>query len=52
VQVLAQVDLDWKLNGAIAHYADVCPRCRRRLFGFTQGLVMGRAANAVTARVD
>ena len=34
--VLTAVQLD-------PRYADVCPRCRRRLFGFTQGVLMGRA---------
>ena len=34
--VLSEVELD-------PHYADVCPRCRRRLLGFTQGALMGRA---------
>jgi len=46
-QVLTRVDLDWKLDGAVSHYSDVCPRCRRRLFGFSQGRVMGRSGNAV-----
>ncbi len=41
-QVLAEVDLDWRLQGPVTHYAEVCPRCRRRLFGFTQGVLMGR----------
>jgi hypothetical protein len=37
--VLAAVDLD-------PQYADVCPRCRRRLLGFTQGVLMGRAGGS------
>jgi hypothetical protein len=47
--VLAAVQLDWGLRGAIPHYADVCPRCRRRLFGFTQGRRMD-AARAAAGR--
>jgi hypothetical protein len=38
--VLAGVDLDGRLEGPVGHYAQVCPRCRRRLFGFTQGRLM------------
>jgi len=41
-RVLAGVDLDWTLAGSVPHYSDVCPRCRRRLFGFTQGRLVGR----------
>jgi NNP family nitrate/nitrite transporter-like MFS transporter len=44
-EVLHDVDLDWKLDGPVRHYSDVCPRCRRRLFGFTQGRLLGRAGN-------
>lgn len=40
--VLAAVGLDWHMPGPLGHYADVCPPCRRRLVGFTQGLLMGR----------
>jgi nitrate reductase gamma subunit len=41
-RVLREVDLDWSLKGPVSHYADVCPRCRRRLFGLVQGQLMGR----------
>jgi hypothetical protein len=41
-RVLAEVDLDFRLPGPVAHYARVCPRCRRRLFGFSQGLLLPR----------
>jgi nitrate reductase gamma subunit len=44
-EVLHDVDLDWKLDGPVRHYSDVCPRCRRRFFGFTQGRLLGRAGN-------
>jgi NNP family nitrate/nitrite transporter-like MFS transporter len=40
--VLRGVDLDWTMKGPVGHYADICPPCRRRLFGFTQGVLMGR----------
>jgi NNP family nitrate/nitrite transporter-like MFS transporter len=42
--VLGEVDLEWTWPGPAAHYAEVCPRCRRRLFGFTQGRLWGRTA--------
>lgn len=38
--VLAEVGMDWTLEGAIPHYAEVCPRCRRRLLGRCQALAM------------
>jgi NNP family nitrate/nitrite transporter-like MFS transporter len=44
--VLAGVDLDATLEGPVSHFAEVCPRCRRRLFGFTQGLLLGRSGSA------
>jgi hypothetical protein len=44
--VLAGVDLDWAMRGPVKHYADVCPACRRRLFGFNQGRLLGRSGNA------
>jgi hypothetical protein len=42
--VLGDVDLEWTLPRPAAHYAEVCPRCRRRLFGFTQGRLWGMTA--------
>jgi hypothetical protein len=51
-RVLAAVDLDWTLPGRAGHYAEVCPRCRRRLFGFTQGRVMGREGAGAVPREE
>jgi hypothetical protein len=39
-RVLERVGLGWEL-GAGAHFGEVCPRCRRRLLGFSQGRAMG-----------
>ena len=52
--VLRGVDLDWTLadGGAVRHYADVCPLCRRRLFGFTQGRLMGRTGNVSPLEIE
>lgn len=36
--VLAEVGLDWTPAGAGPHYAEVCPRCRRRLLGRCQAI--------------
>jgi hypothetical protein len=44
--VLAEVGQDWSVGGPVEHYAHVCPRCRRRLLGFTQGRLPGRAGAA------
>ncbi len=46
-KVLQEVGLDWRMNGEIDHYAEVCPRCRRRLVGFCQGQAMVRGAGMV-----
>jgi nitrate reductase gamma subunit len=40
--VLGQMDFDFQMPRPVGHYADVCPRCRRRLFGVAQGLTVGR----------
>ncbi len=34
-QVLHEVGMDWTLAGRARHFADICPRCRRRLLGFS-----------------
>ncbi len=36
-RVLAELGRDARLPGPVAHYADVCPRCRRKLLGAAQG---------------
>jgi hypothetical protein len=40
-RVLGEVGLPWATGGGGGHYADVCPRCRRRLVGFAQGRALG-----------
>jgi hypothetical protein len=35
--VLADVGLNWEMDGPVGHYSEVCPRCRRRLIGFSHG---------------
>jgi hypothetical protein len=47
--VLSEVGLDFRLPGPVPHYAEVCPRCRRRLLGFTQGRAMDDTARAAVA---
>ncbi len=41
--VLAEVGLDWRLRGPVAHYMHVCPRCRRRQVGVWHGRAMAPA---------
>ena len=48
--VLAEVGLDWQMDGAVGHYADVCPRCRRRLIGFSQAQVIARSRGTSSDR--
>jgi len=38
--VLEETGLDWKMDEDGFHYSDVCPRCRRRLLGASQALVI------------
>jgi hypothetical protein len=38
-EILKGVGLPFALPGPVGHFADVCPRCRRRLLGFTQGVL-------------
>jgi len=45
--VLADVGLEWQMGGAVEHYSEVCPRCRRRLIGFSQGRAMARCRTAM-----
>ena len=44
--VLAEVGLDWRLRGPMAHYMHVCPRCRRRQVGIWHGQAMTGQAQA------
>jgi hypothetical protein len=49
-EVLKGVGLPFPLPPPVGHYADVCPRCRRRLLGFTQGaLLLPGAEDGVAA---
>lgn len=44
--VLAQAGQDWTLPEPAGHYAEICPACRRRLLGFSQGRLVEAAAAA------
>ena len=51
--VLAEVGLDWRLRGPVAHYMHVCPRCRRRQVGIWHGQAMtGQAMTGQTMTMD
>jgi hypothetical protein len=41
--VLKEVGLDWKMEGTVPHYADVCPKCRRRAMGATHKAILSDA---------
>jgi hypothetical protein len=45
--VLAEVGLDWRLHGPVAHYMHVCPRCRRRQVGIWHGQAMMGQSKAI-----
>ena len=38
--VLSEAGLPWAMEGPVPHYAEVCPRCRRRLLGASQKRIM------------
>lgn len=42
-QVLAELRFDYRLDGPIAHYQDLCPPCRRKLLALNQGRTVRRA---------
>jgi len=44
--VLADVGLNWEMDGPVGHYSEVCPRCRRRLIGFSHGRAISRSRTA------
>ena len=46
--VLRDVGLDWPLDGPVAHYMHVCPRCRRRQMGLAHGQAMQAAQHSTT----
>jgi hypothetical protein len=50
--VLAEVGLDWQLDGAGGHYSDICPPCRRRLIGFSHAQAIARSRGRVLTGKD
>lgn len=42
--VLGEVGLEWELEQQEFHYAEICPACRRRLFGISQAHAIRRSA--------
>ena len=50
--VLADVGLPWDLAGPVKHYAEVCPRCRRRMLGVNQARVMAADRTAKMKQID
>jgi NNP family nitrate/nitrite transporter-like MFS transporter len=49
--VLAEVGLTWNVADPGGRFGEVCPRCRRRLLGSTQGRRMDRAEGPDAARL-
>jgi NNP family nitrate/nitrite transporter-like MFS transporter len=43
-QVLAELEFDYRLDGPVTHYQDICPPCRRRLLALSQArtLIAGK----------
>src|SRR5205814_10102044 len=35
-QVLAELEMDYGLDGPVGHYQDICPSCRRKLLALNQ----------------
>ena len=40
--VLDQLGIDYRLGGAVEHYQEICPACRRKLLALNQGKLLGR----------
>lgn len=51
VKVEQQLGFSYEMNGAdgVTHYQQICPRCRRALFGLAQGALWQQA---LTSRID
>ena len=41
-QVLDDLGMDFRLQGPLTHYQEICPACRRRLWALTQATCLGR----------
>jgi hypothetical protein len=41
-QVLGELDMDYRLDGPVPHYQEICPACRRKLLALNQGKGLGR----------
>ena len=55
-QVLAELEFDYRLDGPVTHYQDICPPCRRRLLALSQartliaGKETGKRGNGETGK--
>jgi cytochrome c553 len=41
-RVEQELGIDYRMTGAVDHYQQICPACRRRLLAFNQGRLLGR----------
>ncbi|MBI3301130.1 MAG: hypothetical protein HYZ72_03495, partial [Deltaproteobacteria bacterium] len=46
-QVLDGLGMDYRLDGPVAHYQDICPPCRRRLLALNQARTLQRESGRV-----
>jgi hypothetical protein len=44
--VLAEMGQNWTFDDGTSHYADVCPKCRRRLMGATHQAITNQSRNS------
>ena len=45
-QVLSEVGFDYRLHGAVPHYQDICPPCRRKLLALNQARLFREGWNS------
>ena len=49
-QVLAELEFDYRLDGPVTHYQDICPPCRRRLLALSQARTLQAKSERVGER--
>ena len=49
-QVLAELEFDYRLDGPVTHYQDICPPCRRRLLALSQARTLQTKSERVGER--
>jgi hypothetical protein len=51
-QVLAELEFDYRLDGPVTHYQDICPPCRRKLLALNQSGTLQRNQSPAAVRAE